>query len=48
MGVAGTRRVRERFLMPRLLRDQLLLLREVAADLPTRATTDGRSPAEAR
>ena len=29
MGTAGIRRVRERFLLPRLLRDQLLMLREV-------------------
>ncbi|MGB2711028.1 MAG: glycosyltransferase [Conexibacter sp.] len=29
MGTAGIRRVRERFLLPRLLRDQLRLLREV-------------------
>jgi trehalose synthase len=30
MGTAGIRRVRERFLLPRLLHDQLALLREVA------------------
>jgi trehalose synthase len=36
LGVAGARRVRERFLLPRLLRDQLALLHElVAADRQT-------------
>jgi trehalose synthase len=35
LGVAGARRVRERFLMPRLLRDQLALMHDVVFDGPT-------------